>query len=529
MADLEVLYFDDLVQQRNQYEPLWKSILLRTSERADIRYDPALPGLAAKLQSRPHIVIVDNVIEETDADGKKEVLSNEGARFIAEHKRLHPDTIFVLHTGKDFSILQLGQRIPNPDIIVTKDYMRIEGYQAYVAEQLRSRINRLPLDIVEDGARHVDPAQRAIVKSLVEQVVYDLLPSAGDKPWTMARLTKLSGGYSGAVVFRLDLTGGAAGSSVPTVLKLGPSLQIEREITAFQRFAKWYLPHDMRVDIVGKGSVGTQSALCYAFALGSQDKVEPLSEALRRGKKSVDPVVKQLFQSQRQGWYIAIESDARSSILDYFSNLEEYPFVKDEWRDTCFEKSLTAICERDGIKLDKRDSRLRFGGHEVDEIRRAFGRLPEVKVPMCICHGDLNANNIFHSAKRAGIALIDFEQTGIHHVFRDFISFESSVRSLFQPVKAPVLPLGDLVDLERALLQDVDTNVSASPVLEELQKIRRAAFERFPHADRAIYTASLALHLWKLLGFRDNNKSQWHASGERHLTSGLAAALGSLG
>lgn len=524
MAVLEVLYFDDKISERTQFEPIWQDILKQIWDNIDIRYDPDLTNLASKLHTRPHIVIVDNLIEEVDHNGKREVFNNEGAQFIAEHKRAHPDTIFVLHTGRDFSILQLGQRHPNPDLIVTKDYLRVQNYKDYLAVELQTRLKRLPIDVVESNSSS-EATQRSIVKSLVEQVAYDLLPSAEEKRWSTARLAKLSGsGFSGASVYRLELSGGSAGPSVPTVLKLGKAEQIEREIAAFQRYAKWYLPHDMRVDIVGRGTVEDQSALCYAFALGSHDKVEPMAEALRRGKKSAGGVIKQLFQSTRQGWYIVADGP-EPPIKSYFSNLQEYPSTKDEWRDICFEKTLTALCENEGLRVTKNEARLHFSGFEVDEIRRAFGRLPDVQVPMCICHGDLNANNIFHVKDRPAIALIDFEQTGLHHVFRDFVSFECSIRSLFQPVKAAVIPLVQLVDLELALLNDVDVNVSVSPVLEEVQKVRKSAFVRFPTASQAVYTAALALHLWKLLGFRDNGKSQWHASGERHLASGLVATL----
>lgn len=531
MAQLKVLYFDDLKEEREQFETLWGDILGLAGFDADILYEGELKNLEPKLERRPHVVIVDNSIEGTDYKGDPRSDPNEGAKFIASHKPGLPDTVFVLYTGKEFSMLQLGRRIPNPDLIATKDYLQNANYQQFLAGELRRLVRRTPLEnVLENGGTDGGDARKRHVHSLIEQIVHDIRADGDGPLWDTAKLTRITGGFSGAVVCRLELEGAEDGAPIPTIVKIGPIDQIRREQQAFTRYAKWFLPHDLRVDIVGKGETGEWAAICYAFALGGQDDVETLADVLPRGrKKAIQATIRLLFNSKRQGWY-KVASAKQDHLRDYLSNLPEYPSDKDEWRDISFEKSVAEICATEGIAFSKHESRLRIGDHEIDEIRRALRRLPNIKVPRCICHGDLNANNIFVTPSNNAIALIDFEQTGLHHVFRDFVSFESSVRSLFaQTTMAPPrLGLGELIDLELALLADVEADMRADPILEQVQSIRQAAFERFPSADTALYKGAVALHLWKLCGFRDDDKSQWTSEGERHLVSGLVSVLATM-
>lgn len=526
MAEIAILYFDDEVSERRANEPSWRTIIESLGFKPDIRFDTSLDSLASELVRRPHIVIVDNVIVSTDAHGRPKEMRNEGARFIEENKAAHPDSFFILYTGKGFAVEQLGVRLPNPDLIVSKDYLIEERYQAYIASQLKARLNRAPIEtpVIDDGPQ--DETFRYETQSLIEQVIFDWMPQAGIEARNVtAQLTKLAGGFSGAWVYRLQLSGGATGSTVPTVLKLGDTKQIEREIEAFQRYAKWLLPHDMRVDIVGKGTIGERAALCYAFALGGQDKVEPAAEALRRGnRKVIDTVIKFLFQTDRQAWY-RVTDDTGAKLKSFVSNIPEYPGKKDDWRAQCFEATLQRIADAEGLTHTKNDGRMEIGRHRFGELRPTLRTLPDVKVPKCICHGDLNANNIF--VNKNNIALIDFEQTGPHHIFRDFISFESSVRSLYAPTGGRTASFDDLLDLEIALLRDRNVSVNGDAVLLEVQRIRQSAFRLFPQGEPKLYAATLALHLWKLLGFRENSTdmTEWGERGERYIAAGLISAL----
>jgi len=525
VAKLNVLYFDDIRTEREQFEPLWVHTLKLAGFEADILFEAELKDLEPRLARRPHVVIVDNSIQAFDHRGNPRDDANVGARFIAQHKPNHPDTVFVLYTGEDFSMMQLGRRIPNPDLLVTKDYLHNEPYQNFLAGELRRMVRRLPIEqIIENGATDNDEARRRTLHSLIEQIVHDI---RGRQPasWNAAKLTRLSGGFSGATVYRLELEAGLDGPSIPTIVKVGSSVQIGREIAAFGRFARWYLPHDLRVDIVGDATVGETSAVCYAFALGGREKVEPLSVALAAGRrKAIGAVNRLLFASAGQGWYKS-HRESPHVLRAYLSNLEEYPAIKDDWRDKCFEASLRSICAAESLSFSISDSRIAIGKFECNEIRRALRHLPNSKVPLCICHGDLNSNNIFITTDLAAMALIDFEQTNFHHVFRDFVSLESSVRSLFATAKPGGTAFEALVDLEAMMIHDVNATVSADPLLEQVQSIRRTAFKHFPKADKALYYGALALHLWKLLGFREGDVSHWPREGERHLASGLVAIL----
>lgn len=528
MPALDIFYFDDVQSEREDNEPSWTAIVEQLGFRPDYRFNAALQGLADILPQRPHLIILDNVIDRIGISGQPESLKNEGARFIEEHKGDHPDSVFILYTDKTFHVDQLGARIPNPDMIVSKAYLAEKRYQDYIAAQLKARLNRAPIEALDIDVGEEGDAWRAGTKSLVEQVIIDWVPKTERAGAVTARLKKLSGGYSKATVYRLELSGGPTGASVPTILKLGKCEEIEREIAAFQRYAKWLLPHDMRVDIVGKGTIGSRSALCYAFALGGQENVEPAADALKAGRaKVIETVIRHLFSSQRQAWY-GKSDESGPHLKNYVSNLGEYPGDKDDWRNRSLETTLRRIATADGIVHERHDAHNKIGRHGFDDVRPSLRRLPDVKVAKCICHGDLNANNIFFHG--GNLALIDFEQTGPNHVFRDFVSFESSVRSLYAPSTSGHTPFEELVDLELALLREPDMIVLQDPVLLQVQRIRAAAFKRFPYAEPVLYTATILLHLWKLIGFRNDTSANsiWGDRGERYLAAGLTAALMSL-
>jgi len=47
---------------------------------------------------------------------------------------------------------------------------------------------------------------------------------------------------------------------------------------------------------------------------------------------------------------------------------------------------------------------------------------------VCICHGDLHGGNIMVSENKKDMVFIDFQDTGHHHVFTDFVFFENALR-----------------------------------------------------------------------------------------------------
>ena len=143
MTELRALYFDDETGERDQYEPIWQKILGSFGRDVDIRYDPDIKTFADRLKDRPHVVVADNLLARKDWKDARREQDNAGIKFISTHKPSHPDTVFILYTGGDFSIAQLGQRIPNPDIIVTKDYLHMKDYQDFIRKEIERRVCRL--------------------------------------------------------------------------------------------------------------------------------------------------------------------------------------------------------------------------------------------------------------------------------------------------------------------------------------------------------------------------------------------------
>jgi hypothetical protein len=143
-------------------------------------------------------------------------------------------------------------------------------------------------------------------------------------------------------------------------------------------------------------------------------------------------------------------------------------------------------------------------------------------VEECICHGDLNANNILVNTSGHRMAFIDFQSTGFHNIFRDFVSLESSVRIDWS---------GDVLDhemreqFEREILAVEGDLTGLTGYLAEVCKIRHAALSNFPIIPggnrRAQYLIASFIHFsWLATRFDD-----WTGAGYRRLLLGAYANL----
>lgn len=520
MPKLRVMLFDD-ADDADVFRRVWEAILGETRFGAEVRLvrytdvtDVEMEQLL--LKERPHIVVLDNVVEKAEPERK-----NYGVELIQRFKDKHQDTLFILYTGKSFSIDQLGARRPNPDFLVTKTYLDESGYKKYLGINIDAAVRRAPL-VTLSGAGAGDP----ILASLVEQVSYEPDVSKGrDTGGYSVKLTQLTGGFSGASVYRMEISGEDRYSDLPVVLKVGPIEQIHRERVAFSKSVRWQLPHTMRVDIIGEGVAAGIGAIAYAFVLGGQRDAIQASQALGEGKaKAVDTVIKLLFRADRTGWHRSPRETGKQ-IVEYFTNHREFDPSKDQKRNDGLAFALREIAASEGVSLVDSGEELWYASKCVDTPRRGLLSIRRShRVVECLGHGDLNANNVFMDSKLNSIAIIDFEQSGWNHVFRDFVSFESSIRLEFNSGEPTTQDLLRLCELERAaMVEDAEYEASWPSYLEQIMKLRKVARTRFVSVPWELYEVALGLHSWKLFGV-----SNWSLEQKKRLAACLFAALGGL-
>jgi len=507
---------DDELQEQKRLRGIVEGIFVDAGFEVRLTTYNTLDELAVALPDRPHFVFVDNVFSAAD---------NAGVQFIAKHKPAYPDVVFILMTGATFNVDQLGFRLPNPDMIATKSHVIEHKYQKYIGECLGKLSRRYPMETASILEPDRFPlAQNLPVRqlnSLVEQVVFEsgLIVEADQ---LRAQLRPLTGGYSGAAVLEMRLTGVTRAGDIPTAVKIAPRAWIEEEVRAFSSFVKWQLPHSFRVDIVGTGFTKDWGAIGYAYVLAGELESSTVTESLRRGsKKAVDRVVSDIFRSGSTAWYKPL-TGANQDLANKLANSREFDSEKDTRRDDALAASLERVAEREGLPFKRDINDFQCGTLSLPRLRRAIFQRAWGPAEECFSHGDLNSNNIIINGRQTKLALIDFADSGRTQVFRDFISFESSIRAEWVTSEAEKgMPLAALVAAETEALREEKS--ASLEYLKQVQKVRQAAFAKFPGANKKHYWICLALNSWKVNAVR-----QWTVDAERRTVAVYAACIGAL-
>jgi len=516
-----LLVEDDLVR-KDRFLELWTAAFESAGVDAKIDYRSSFATIETDLKARPHIAIFDNVFTENGLES-----DNLGVEQIAKYKGTHSDTVFALYSGATFSIDQLGVRQPNPDLLITKTYMASQPYQKFLGESLADRVARMPLDpvVFEKPRERTDLKDKLPeLQSIVEQCLHGFWNAEIGDDDVEVRLKSLTGGFSGSRVFELRFFGATRFENIPFVLKFSERRNVRNEAVRYNSFVRLQLPHDMRVDLIGYGEAGDHAGVCYAFAMGQSDHVVALTEKLKAGDlKSVEGVVEHVLTSDRTRWYKPHGEAKR--LDDFFSNAEEYAPSKDAARLEGFRKSLGSVGAADGKFCKVTDDEFQFGAVRTPSIRRILAKRGADPVEVGFVHGDLNANNVFLSGDDGRLAMIDFEYSGEDHVYKDFISLESSIRLDFQSKRLATMPLERLIADERALLQNCDVALAADAVeyLAGVQRIRQAAVARLEKPIARSYAIGLGLHSLKLLRFTVNSIGQQRALCAAVFASALTA------
>jgi CheY-like chemotaxis protein len=212
-------------------------------------------------------------------------------------------------------------------------------------------------------------------------------------------------------------------NEVSVVLKFCRIDAFFAELRNFVRYVKWTLPSAWRVEVLGTGRVGRFGVIGYSLAFAGFDKAYPLSHFLKKGEeKPVKWFIENVFNESRKVWY-------RNPDIEEGLNkrLTARYFAGDgQTRNSAVDGAVTAI----------RKTKVYKAWECVDSdkplaLKRAVNRIlthPWSSFQTCICHGDLHAGNIMSAQTTPGMVFIDFQDTGHHHVFTDFIFFENAIR-----------------------------------------------------------------------------------------------------
>jgi hypothetical protein len=515
LPSIEVVLCDDEKAQHASLRESLSGIFAGAGFAPNFTILDSVETLDQVLKRRPHIVVMDNVF------GNEE---NLGVSSISIAKSQYPELPFILMTGATFSVAQLGIRLPNPDFIITKSHLKSERYQMYLALQMAPLIKRYPVKaIVTDEASnytvHNSTLEESELRVLIEQIIFSgRLIEERESP--QVQLRKLSGGLSGALALEMKIQSKSKTTFLPTVVKIAPKDWIAAELEAFRTFVRWQLPHTLRVDVIGSAETKQFGAICYAFVLANEPRVQSATYFLRKGNsKIVSKIIKDIYQATSRGWYSPILGS--QEISAHLANRREFDAERDPKRDEALVSSARVVAKEDGLQFTPFDGGMRIGTVEIPPIRRAIFLTNWGPLVECFGHGDLNANNIMVNSNVSRLALIDFADSGRNPAFRDFVSLETSVRLEWDIESSNEDPSFEIsYEQEARLFEDASAGARIGGYLEKVAQIRLVAIETFPNVPFAHYAALLALNLWKVNAVRPPDlKSQ------RRLLAAIAASL----
>lgn len=237
----------------------------------------------------------------------------------------------------------------------------------------------------------------------------------------------LSGGFSGAGVYRITSRDALGHEQAATVLKLGPRDLIAKERVAFERVES-ILGNDAP-SIRGFADFGERAGIKYAYAaMGGGSAVKTFKSLFEDGADvaRIEHIMRHVFQDIL-GRFYAVAQYERLPLLEYYTFHSRYADgVRDHVRRV-------VGADADAGRLDIRGVNVRnpadFYAEDLDALP---GTMAEYRYVSYV-HGDLNGANILLDG-RDNVWLIDFFHAHRGHILRDLAKLENDLLYIFTPI-----------------------------------------------------------------------------------------------
>jgi DNA-binding NarL/FixJ family response regulator len=478
--------------------------------------------LPKALLKHPDIVICD-----VSLDGRDDI---KGLELIENYKKKFPHVSFAAMTSNYEQLAKIDQIDIAPEFMLPKNLLLPEVDTKFgpslVARVLQStRQNRTfkismqtPVEAAIKEGFDWQKFDRDLVECLIRQVfstnavptsmavdfetVADgrirLPPPIIDRV-DIANFDEPPSNRSGSIICMALPQASDHFNEVSVVLKFCRIEAFFAELRNFVRYVKWTLPSAWRVEVLGTGRVGKFGVIGYSLAFAGSDKAYPLSHFLKKGEeKPVKWFIENVFNESRKVWYRNPNSEEGLN-----KRLTARYFAGDgQTRNSAIDLAVTAIRKTKVYKA--------WECAEADKplaLKRAVNRVltnPWSSFQTCICHGDLHAGNIMSAQTTPGMVFIDFQDTGHHHVFTDFIFFENAIRKdggFAYPTEPERMVVTEKSEIS-SLLRHEETSLKAQPwkALSLIREVRIRAFKNFDQEPREHYFVHALIFL--LLMFR---------------------------
>ena len=273
---------------------------------------------------------------------------------------------------------------------------------------------------------------------------------------TQVDLEPISGGYSGALVWRATSRDALGHAQAPAVVKLGPNRTIAQERAAFEQVEA--VLGNNAPSVRGFADLGDRAGLKYAYAAMGHGQVQTLQAmfAANAPTRRIISAVRSAFEDVLGPLYAAARCERMPLFGHYQFSPELGPAVR---------ASVAAITP------DSRQKVLDFpAGMSLPNVCAfyedflAHHRLPAHDYHyVAYVHGDLNAANILIDAHH-NVWVIDFFHAGPGHVLKDLAKLENDLLYLLTPIE-DASQLLEALAITRALrsVTDLQAKLPARP------------------------------------------------------------------
>ncbi len=265
------------------------------------------------------------------------------------------------------------------------------------------------------------------------------------------KLKSLSGGFSGARVFRTESVDQEGRREVPFVVKMDTLEKIAKERAAVERVE----------NILGSSApamsdfadLATRGAIKYFYASMHHSPVETLQSRVR--KASTPAEVEALFD---QLWDDILVRLSQSPVRDRLQLFQHYQFKPEYAKHT----------------LDRAEA-LGRAAMGLPDPRRFYDRIPDLlkrdpqDAPVAWVHGDLNFANVLLD-DAGNTWLIDYFHTGAAHALKDCAKLENDLKFILLPV-ADEAALPKMREWESILLSQPSLEAPLPPLPPHLAAV----------------------------------------------------------
>jgi hypothetical protein len=469
---------------------------------------------------------IDNIIKSKYIDaifcditlGSKGGENKLGLETVKDLKENYPEIIVCGISGADITYRMTAnhKNIPTFDLFIDKIRHDDEDYKNYIKNEMnRIFCLNVGIDVNTDNlngkGKKFFEKEKSLFLRLLKRITFTTHESEEGISVQKITLYPTNGGYSSSCVYKMICQTANGEPVINSVIKCSKKTYVLKEIRNYQNYVKWYLPYTWRPEMLSYALGKDFGMICYSFVNNDTTLFSSLTDCITLGKyKKVDSAIEKIFSGSTKQWYSENNCDfIEGSINNYYRKLYFNQSKEEENGKRTIQTIPYNIVEETLKKLGGTIEHERYiiERESFPMVETLFTNHVANKYQQCICHGDLNTNNILLS-KGGELIFIDFQDTGKGHVFHDFVVFEMCLR-LYQP-QHKTLKFNDLLKFEIDVSNNNFSFAKRNSIWPRIQRIRALAIENFSSKDFKSYYLSMAMRAFRLFRAFKNSEC-WEA------------------